>query len=217
MPESESREKRADRAMRILDILEETHPEARTYLDFDDAYQLLIATILSAQCTDERVNGLTPVLFKKYPDASSMAEARPEELQEMIRSTGFYRQKTKSVLACCQALVQQYDGEVPNDLEALTQIHGVGRKTASVVLIGAFGRQAIAVDTHVGRVSGRLGLAKGKNPDKIEAQLRELLPRQRWARATQLLGAHGRKICMSRKPDCERCPVNSLCHYYASL
>jgi len=201
------------RAERILDILEETHPDARIYLEFDGPFQLLIATILAAQCTDERVNTVTPELFARYPTPAAMAGADPAELREAIRPTGFFRRKTESILACCKSLVEEHGGEVPADMEALTRMAGVGRKTASVVLLGAFGRPAVAVDTHVGRVARRLGLAKGPAPDKIEARLCELIRPERRARATLLLGTHGRRICPARKPDCANCPLCRLCDY----
>ncbi|MHC4481891.1 MAG: endonuclease III [Planctomycetota bacterium] len=205
------------KAGKILDILEETHPDARIYLDFETPLQLLVATMLAAQCTDERVNGVTPELFERYPTAADLAAARPSELEELIRSTGFFRQKARSIRACCKVIAEQYHGEVPPEREALTQIRGVGRKTANVVLANAFGQPAIAVDTHVSRVSTRLSLAEGKNPDKIERQLCELIPEERWTRATQLLGTHGRRICTAKKPDHEGCPVNKLCDFYQEM
>lgn len=202
------------KARKVLDALEKTHPDARVYLNFETPLQLLIATILAAQCTDERVNEVTPMLFERYPVAADLAAASPAALRKLIRPTGFFRQKAESIRACARAIAEEHGGEVPADLDALTGIQGVGRKTANVVLANAFGQQAIAVDTHVGRVATRLGLATGKVPDKIEKQLCEVIPRSRWTRATQLLGTHGRRICGSRKPDHENCPVSALCDFY---
>ncbi len=204
----------AKRANGILDILEKTYPGARIYLDFKGPYQLLIATILAAQCTDEMVNQITPELFRRYPDPAALAKADPKALEELIHATGFFRQKTKSLLACSKALIEEHGGEVPGDVEALTAIRGVGRKTAAVVISNAFGGQAIAVDTHVKRVSTRLGLAKTNTPEKIERELCAVIPEKRWTRATQLIGTHGRRTCTARKPDCEHCPVNKLCDFY---
>ncbi len=206
--------KPAEKAAEILDGLEGAHPDARIYLDYETPLELLVATILAAQCTDERVNQVTPELFERWPTAQDLAEADREELQEVIRSTGFFRRKAESVQKCCRAIVEQHGGEVPQDLDALTNVPGVGGKTANVVLSNAFDRQAIAVDTHVKRVSRRLGLAEGKTADKIEKELCELIPEERWTRATHLMGTHGRRICTARKPDCANCPVNELCDYY---
>jgi endonuclease-3 len=207
----------AKRAERILDILEKTHPDARIYLDFDGPFQLLIATILAAQCTDEKVNEVTPELFRRWPDAAALAGADPEEVEELIHPTGFFRQKTRSIIACSKALVEEHGGEVPVDVGALTAIRGVGRKTAAVVIGSAFGGQAIAVDTHVMRVSTRLGLAKTKTPEKIERELCAAIPEERWTRATQLIGTHGRRICTAKDPDHDGCPVNKLCDFYQDM
>lgn len=205
----------SEKATEILDRLEEEHPDARIYLDYDSPLQLLVATILAARCTDERVNEVTPELFERYPTAKELAEAAEAEVQELVRSTGFYRQKTERVQECCRIIAEDHDGEVPADLDALTEMPGIGRKTANVVLGNAFDQQAIAVDTHVRRVATRLGLAEGSNADKIESQLCEAIPEERWTRATQLLTTHGRRICTAKNPDCESCPVSGLCDYYA--
>ena len=202
------------KAGRILDILETVHGDARTYLDYNSPLQLLIATILSAQCTDERVNMVTPALFETFPTAKDIAEAAREAIVELVRTTGFFQRKAKAVQECCEALVSKHHGEVPDTLEELTALPGVGRKTANVVLANAFGRQAIAVDTHVQRVSTRLGLAEGKDADKIESQFCNVIPEQRWTRATHLLGTHGRRVCVARKPRCPECPVKHLCDHY---
>ena len=207
---------RPEKAKKVLDTLEEEHPDATIYLDYDNAFQLLIATILAAQCTDERVNKVTPTLFEKYPTPEDLAGGDEEEIQELVRSTGFYRRKTNSIQKVSRGLVEEHDGEVPADAKALAKLSGVGRKTANVVVSNAYDQQAIAVDTHVKRVSRRIGLAGSKNPDKIEKELCEVIPEARWTRATQLIGTHGRRICTSRSPDCENCPVNQWCDYYQS-
>jgi len=210
-PESDAM---SQKAAYILDKLEQQYPDARIYLDYDSPLQLLVATILAARCTDERVNEVTPELFERYPTAKDLAEADEEELQEMVRSTGFYRQKTERVQECCRIIAEEHNGEVPDDLDALTEMPGVGRKTANVVLGIALGQQAIAVDTHVQRVAGRLGLAEGSNADRIESQLCGIIPKGRWTRAAQLLTTHGRRICAAKNPDCENCPVSDPCDYY---
>lgn len=201
-------------AAEILDILSQTHPDARIYLDFDGPFQLLIATILSAQCTDERVNSITPELFERYPGPADFVAADAAEIEELVRPTGFFRQKTAGIVECCRCLVEEHGGEVPDDLDALTAMKGVGRKTANVVLLGAFGRQTIPVDTHVKRVSTRLGLTAGAATDKIEAQLCDLIPERRRARAALVLGTHGRRVCTARLADCGNCPINRLCAFY---
>jgi len=203
-----------DEARTVLDKLEEQHPDARIWLDYESPFQLLVATILAAQCTDERVNKVTPKLFEKYPTPSALADAEPEEVQEMVRSTGFYRRKTESIQKVSRAIADKHGGDVPDSRGELTDMSGVGRKTANVVLGNAFGQEAVAVDTHVKRVSRRIGLTGEKKADRIEKELQELLPSDRWTRASQLLTTHGRRICTSRSPDCDACPVSKLCDYY---
>ncbi len=198
----------------ILDRLEAAYPDARVELDYTTPLELLVATILSAQCTDKRVNAVTHTLFRDYPDARSFAEEDPEIFQEAIRSTGFFRQKTKSVQACCARLVEEHGGEVPADLDLLTTLPGVGRKTASVVMAVAFGQPAIAVDTHCRRVSQRLGLTFSKNPDIIERDLAALYPEERWSTISRIFIWHGRYTCKSRRPLCEKCAVPDLCPFY---
>ncbi len=210
MPRETTAAKRA-RAKRILQLLERAYPAAKIALDFATPLQLLIATILSAQCTDERVNMVTPGLFKTYPTAQALARARPAKLEQEIRSTGFFRSKTKSLLGMAQALVERHGGEVPREREALTDLPGVGLKTANVVLGNAFGVDALAVDTHVFRVSQRLSLAKSEDPLEIHDQLIEILPKGRLTRGTHLLIIHGRRTCVARKPLCPVCPVRALC------
>jgi endonuclease-3 len=206
-----------ENAVKVLDILEKTHPDARVYLDYETPLQLLVATILSAQCTDAKVNEITPGLFRKYATAKAFAEAGKAELEKEVKSTGFFRKKAQRVRDCCRILVEEHGGKVPADPEVLTRMEGIGRKTANVILGEAFGLPAIAVDTHVERVSTRLGMATAKTPYKIEQQLCELIPEERWTRATQLIGTHGRRICHAKKPDHEACPVRDYCAFYAEL
>jgi endonuclease-3 len=203
-----------ERAARILDALERAHPEAMCALHHRDPFQLLVATILSAQCTDERVNQVTPHLFKRYPNAAALASARPRDVEAIIRPTGFFRAKTKSIIGCAQALLREHGGHVPRSLETLVKLPGIGRKTASVVLGHAFDiAEGIAVDTHVFRVSARLGIAAGKDADAVERRLMELIPNERWTRTTDLLIFHGRKVCAARKPNCAVCPIFGLCRW----
>ncbi len=211
MPGSPTAEKK--RAARILEILTKAYPRAGVHLDFRDAFQLLAATILSAQCTDERVNRVTPALFARFPDAAALAQAGQAELEEMIRSTGFYRNKARSLLGMARALVERFGGKVPETMEELVGIPGVGRKTANVLLGACFGQPAIVVDTHLKRVTARLGLADAPDPDKVEAQLRALIPEDQQTRFTWVIGEHGRQVCAARKPRCPDCPVRRLCPY----
>jgi endonuclease III len=202
------------RVARILDVLEGIHPEAECALRHASAYQLLMATILSAQCTDERVNKVTPALFERYPTPAALAAATTPELEGIIRSTGFFRSKARSLVGCARALVESHGGQVPRSLEALVVLPGIGRKTANVVLGHAYGiASGIAVDTHVLRVSNRLGIARGDDPVAVERQLMALVPRERWTRTTDLLIFHGRKICDARRPLCGACPVFGLCRW----
>jgi endonuclease III len=204
----------AERANKILDVLEQAHPEATCALHYRNPYELVMATILSAQCTDERVNLVTPKLFARYPAAKALAAARPEDVEEIIRSTGFYRAKTKSLIGNARALVADHGGEVPRSMEAMVKLPGVGRKTASVVLGHVYDiAEGIAVDTHVLRVSNRLGIARGDDPIDVERQLMALIPKERWTRTTDLLIFHGRKICDARRPLCGQCPVFALCRW----
>ena len=199
------------RARKILQALERAYPDARIALNFGSPFELLVATILSAQCTDERVNMVTPGLFRVYPSARELARARPERLEDQIRSTGFFRAKTRSLLGMARAVVERHGGEVPSTVEDLTALPGVGLKTANVVIGNAFGGDALAVDTHVFRGSQRLALARSDDPDAIHDQLVALLPRGRLTGATHLLIVHGRRTCLARKPLCPACPVGTLC------
>jgi endonuclease-3 len=203
-----------ERAAQVLDILEKTYPDADTELRHRNAFELVVATILSAQCTDERVNRVTPALFQRYPTAAAMAKARPAQIEAMIRSTGFFRAKTKSILGCARALVADHAGEVPRTMDAMVKLPGVGRKTSSVVLGHAYRiAEGIAVDTHVLRVSNRLGIARGDDPGEVERQLMALIPQERWIMTTDLLIFHGRRICQARRPACGACPVFAVCRW----
>ncbi len=201
-----------ERAGRILDILEQAHPEARCALSYRSAFELAVATILSAQCTDDRVNKVTPRLFERYPDARTLASAPLADVEDLIRSTGFYRAKARSITGFAKGLVERHGGEVPRSMEALVPLPGIGRKTANVVLGHAFGvNEGIAVDTHVLRVTNRLGLAEGDDPIEVEARLMALVPRERWTRTTDLIIFHGRKVCDARRPACGVCPLFAEC------
>jgi len=201
-------------ATRVLDALELAHPEARCTLDYRSAFELAVATILSAQCTDERVNKVTPQLFARYPDAAALAAAAPADVEEIIRSTGFFRAKTRSLIGFAKGLVERHGGVVPRTIAELVPLPGIGRKTANVVIGHAFGvNEGIAVDTHVLRVTNRLGLAEGDDPLKIEAQLMALVPRERFTRTTDLLIFHGRKVCDARRPACGVCPLFADCRW----
>ena len=207
----ESLPERKSRGRKILSLLERAYPDARIALDFTTPLELLVATILSAQCTDERVNMVTPALFRTYRSAADYARAKPETLEKAIHSTGFFRAKARSIVGMAQALTDKHGGEVPREREALVTLPGVGLKTANVVLGNAFGDPAIAVDTHVFRVSQRLGLARSEDSVEIHDQLTEVLPRKSWTRASHLFQAHGRRTCAARKPACPVCPVRALC------
>ena len=196
---------------RLLRVLEQTYPDARCALHYQNPLELLVATMLSAQCTDERVNKVTPALFARYTDAASFAGAEPGELEELIHSCGFYRQKAKSIRACCRRLTEEFGGEVPDEMDDLVTLPGVGRKTANVVLNEAYGRPAIAVDTHVLRTGNRLGLISTCDPVKAEFQLLDAVPEKWWGRVTLLLIHHGRNCCSARKPHCADCPILEDC------
>lgn len=203
--------KKKETAVQILDVLQKEYPDARVTLDFNNPWQLLIATIMAAQCTDERVNLVTKDLFKKYRKVGDLATADLPTLEKEIRPTGFYHNKAKSIIGCCQRIVKQFNGEVPRTLEELTSLPGVGRKTANIILGNAYGQQAIAVDTHVKRLSHRLGWAKSDDPDKIEFELMKVIAQDRWTMACHQLVFHGRRVCMAKKPQCPSCPVALFC------
>lgn len=197
----------------ILNELEIMHPEAACALDFGTRFQLLSAVMLSAQTTDVSVNKVTPVLFAKYPTAEAMAEADPLDVQEIIKTIGLYKNKSKNIVALSKMLVAEYGGEVPGSFDDLVRLPGVGRKTANVVLAEGFGEARIAVDTHVFRVSNRIGLTCAKDPEGVEKGLMERLPEDQWSRTHHLLIFHGRKVCHARKPDCENCLLRDCCMY----
>ena len=198
--------------VQILDLLSSQHPNATTALTFRNAYELLVATILSAQCTDARVNQVTPALFDRYPTALTLAKATPEELEPQIRTTGFFRSKARSLVGVARALTANHGGDVPAELDDLVALPGVGRKTANVVLGHALGVPGLPVDRHVLRVANRLGIAKSDDPGVVEQQLGRALPKTGWIRASDTLILHGRQICKSR-PLCERCAANAECRY----
>lgn len=199
-------------AIEVLARLRKAHPDAHCELDHETPLQLLMATILSAQCTDKRVNMVTPVLFRTYPNAQALADAEQEQVEQIIKSTGFFRNKAKSLIALGKALVERHNGEVPCSMEDLVKLPGVGRKTANVILGNAFNRnEGVVVDTHVGRLSLRLGLSKQKDPVKIEQDLMPLFPRDDWAMVAHVLIFHGRRVCDARAPKCDICTVNEIC------
>jgi len=201
------------RGKEIIKILTKEIPDSRIALRFSNPLELLIATILSAQCTDIKVNQVTADLFKKYRSAKDYAEANLTELEEDIRPTGFYRNKAKSIQKCCHELVARFGGRVPNTLEELVTLPGVGRKTANVLLGNAFGIPGIVVDTHVNRVSQRIGLTENEDPVKIEFDLMEVVPKNEWTHFSNLLIWHGRRTCMAKKPICDTCAIRKLCDY----
>jgi len=208
----ESAAARAERARLIFQRLHQTYPDAACALDHADAYQLLVATILSAQCTDARVNMVTPAFFVRYPGPEDLARADRAEVEELIRSTGFFRNKARSLVGMAQALVADHRGEVPRSMEELRVLPGVGRKTANVVLGNAYGiNEGITVDTHVTRLSRLLGLTRHDDPIRIEQDLMPLFPRQDWALLSHLLITHGRQVCIARRPRCPDCAVADLC------
>jgi len=200
-----------DVARQQLAILEQTYPHAETALQYSNAFELLIAVILSAQCTDARVNMTTPALFKKYPTPKKLAAANQEDVEQIIKSCGFFRTKARNIINCARELVEKHGGEVPREREQLEALAGVGRKTASVVMSVVYEEAAIAVDTHVFRVSHRLGLTLGKTPREVEADLEALVPRAKWRHAHHWLILHGRAICKAPVPLCAKCPVSPLC------
>ena len=197
----------AQTVLDVLSELEELYPQASAELDFSNPFETVIATVLAAQCTDKRMNMVTARLFPKYPDARAMAQLTPQELEPMIQECGLYHTKARNIVELCRILVEKYDGQVPDTMEELTQLPGVGRKTANVVLANAFGKPAFAVDTHVFRVSNRIGLAHANNVVDTEKQLMQAVPMDRWSHTHHLLIWHGRRCCTARKPACERCPI----------
>lgn len=202
---------------KVIETLGRTYPEAKCELDFKSPYELLVATILSAQCTDKRVNKVTSELFKEYNTPEKIIELSQEELGEKIKSCGFYNNKSKNILGATQKILEKFKGKVPKTMEELMSLPGVGRKTANVVLSNAFGVPAIAVDTHVFRVSNRTGIAKGKNPDEVEMELMKNIDKDMWSITHHYLIWHGRYTCKSRKPQCEECPIAPYCEYFTGI
>ncbi len=199
------------RNQEILSRLKKHYPDAKIKLKFKTPFELLIATILSAQCTDDRVNIVTETLFKKYKKPEDYLKVSNEELEKDIYSTGFYKQKAKAIKACCEMLIDKHNGKVPKDIDELTKIPGVGRKTASVVIGNAYGIPAIAVDTHVKRLSNIFHFVKEENPDKIEIELKRIIPQEEWVITCHRIATHGRLICQAKKPKCEICFLNDIC------
>jgi len=200
------------RVAKVIEVLEKEHPDARIALNYTNPLELLVATILSAQCTDERVNIVTKMLFKKYRSAEDHAKADLEVLEQDIRSTGFYRNKARNIKGCCRMLVEKFESQVPKTMEDILELPGVARKTANVVLSNAYGVvEGIAVDTHVRRLAQRLGFTANKDPTKIELDLMKLIPKSKWMKFADLLIFHGRRVCRAKKPKCGACVVNKLC------
>ena len=202
-----------DDVIKVLDILEETYPDAECALNHKNVYELIVAVALSAQTTDKSVNQVSPALFERYPDAEALAAAEPSEVEEYLKRIGMYRTKAKNIVAMAQKICCDFGGKVPNDYDSLISLPGVGRKTANVVLAVGFGQQRIAVDTHVFRVANRIGLADEKDVLKTELSLMERVPEERWSRTHHSLIFHGRQCCDARKPKCDSCPVNIYCEY----
>jgi endonuclease-3 len=209
----ESTKGKRERVRKIIATLKKAHPDARLALDFANPLELLVALILAAQARDELVNAVTAELFKKYRTAADWAGEKAETLHDQLKRINFYRNKTRSIQNACQALVERFDGEVPDQFEDLLSLPGVGRKTANIILGNAFGQQTIGVDTHVGRLAQRLGLSDKKDPDEIEADLMEIVPAKERVKFCHLLQFHGRRVCQARKPDCPKCSINQLCPY----
>lgn len=205
-----------ERAIEINKIFDELYPEASCTLEFKDPLQLLISTQLAAQCTDARVNIVTATLFKKYKDVYDFAKADVGELEQDIKSTGFYRNKARNIIACCKMIIEKYDGKVPQNMEDMLKLPGVGRKTANLVLGDIFGIPGVVVDTHAKRLSNRIGLSKNSQPEKIEADLMKILPEEIWSRFSHQLVFHGRVVCNARNPKCGQCAIKDLCDYYAN-
>jgi endonuclease-3 len=200
------------RASKVLELLEKNYPNAEIALDYANPLQLLVATILSAQATDQQINTITPKLFKKYQTAGDYANADLQELEHYIKSSGFYHNKAKNIKNCCKTLIEKFHSKVPKTMNELLELPGVGRKTANIVLANAFGVvEGIAVDTHVGRLAQRLGLSENKDPNKIEADLMKIIPKDQWIRIADLLIFHGRRVCTAKKPNCAGCVLNRIC------
>jgi endonuclease-3 len=204
---------RAGRTGRIFEILDREYPDAKPHLDFRNAFELLVATILAAQCTDEMVNRVTPGLFRRFPDPSSLARAESSELEQLVRSTGFYRNKARSLLNMARAVQERFQGTLPRSVEELVRLPGVGRKTANVVAANCYGLPAIIVDTHFKRVIGRLDLSDETNPDKVERSMWDLVPEENRTRFSMVVNEHGRRVCAARRPLCPNCLIADLCPF----
>lgn len=203
--------------LKIIEKLEKHYPDSKCSLEFTKPSELLVATMLSAQCTDKQVNKVTPILFETFPSVTALADADLEEIKAIIRPTGFYNNKAKSIKKSMQSLIDKYDGKVPDNLNDLVKLDGVGRKTANVVLGDAFGIPGVVVDTHVKRITNRLGMTKNENPDKIEKDLMKLLPAEKWTLFGHMIIDHGRAVCKARKPECENCFLQEECKYFKNL
>ncbi len=206
--------RKKDKIPLIKEYFDKAYPDAPCTLDYEDPFQLLVATILAAQCTDARVNMVTPALFKKYPDVESFAKAKVSDVEELIRSTGFFRNKAKNIVACANVLIEKHNGEIPDTMEELTALPGVGRKIANLMLGDIFGKPAIVVDTHCKRITNLLGLTKNTDPKKIEMDLRKIIPPEYGSVFCHQLVEHGRKVCIARRPKCEECGIYEVCAYY---
>jgi len=211
MARIENLDERRHRTNNIIAILKKLYPGANCALIHKNPFELLVATVLSAQCTDARVNQVTPELFKKFPDAASLSKGSAQQVETLIRSTGFYVNKTKSLLGLSKDIVEKHRGKVPCTMEELVALRGVGRKTANVVLGNAFGIPGLVVDTHVGRLCRRLGLTKKEDPEKVELEMMELVPKKEWIQFSHWLILHGRAVCQARKPNCLKCKVRTIC------
>lgn len=205
------------KARKVLRFLKKAYPDAKCHLVFNNASELLIGSILSAQCTDKRVNMVTPGLFEKYPDLGAFSRASEEELQDDVRSTGFYRNKAKAIINCSREIIQKHGGKVPCEMEELVKLPGVGRKTANVIIGNYFRKPGIIVDTHIMRLSRRLGLTSNSDPVKIEFDLRGCIPEKDWTFFSNSLGDHGRNVCKARKPMCSKCGISHVCLYFKEL
>lgn len=208
---SENITQKRERALKIIKLLRSVYPDSSCTLDYSEPFQLLIATQLAAQCTDARVNTVTPALFGRYPTVFALAEADPDELSSVIRSTGFFRNKTKNIIACCQKLVSDFGGEIPRSMDELLSLAGVGRKTANLILGDCFGIAGIVVDTHAGRLSRRMGLTKSTDPKRVELDLLKIIPPDEQTAFCHRLVDHGREFCKAQRPRCAECPLKELC------
>jgi len=206
-----------EKTIQIINVFDKLYPDVHCSLEYNSPLQLLLSTQMSAQCTDARVNIVAKTLYAKYKTAQDFANADTKELEENIKSTGFYRNKTKNIIACCKILVEKYNEKIPDNMEELLELPGVGRKTANLVLYEVYGVQGVVVDTHAIRLSNRIGLTKNKDPEKIEYDLQKIIPRSRWADFCHMLVFHGRAVCKARKPECEMCEISQYCTYYSKL